>query len=103
MGLTQSVPTPSPSSPPAPDRSVLAIDAGNSKTDVALVGPDGSVLGAARGGGFRPPVVGAERAVGSLAPLVAALDDLELYGEAAGEGGGALAGVRVAVDGDDGG
>ncbi|MEU4894775.1 BadF/BadG/BcrA/BcrD ATPase family protein [Streptomyces sp. NPDC044780] len=71
MGLTQSVPTPSPSSPPAPDRSVLAIDAGNSKTDVALVGPDGSVLGAARGGGFRPPVVGAERAVGSLAPLVA--------------------------------
>lgn len=78
MGLTQSVstPSPSPSSPSsassasAPERSVLAIDAGNSKTDVALVGPDGSVLGAARGGGFRPPVVGAEAAVGSLAPLV---------------------------------
>ncbi|MBU3871484.1 ATPase [Streptomyces sp. 4503] len=49
---------------------MLAIDAGNSKTDVALVGPDGSVLGVARGGGFRPPVVGAEAAVGSLAPLV---------------------------------
>ncbi|MET7904090.1 BadF/BadG/BcrA/BcrD ATPase family protein [Streptomyces sp. NPDC005355] len=65
MGLTQSVPTPS-----SPDGSVLAIDAGNSKTDVALVGPDGSVLGVARGGGFRPPVVGAERAVGSLARLV---------------------------------
>lgn len=82
MGLTQSVPTaPSPSpSPSPPDGSVLAIDAGNSKTDVALVGPDGSVLGAARGGGFRPPVVGAERAVGSLAPLVA---------EAARQAGGA--------------
>ncbi|MFF5669083.1 N-acetylglucosamine kinase [Streptomyces hygroscopicus] len=78
MGLTQSVPTPSASSPSSapssaasPDRSVLAVDAGNSKTDVALVGPDGSVLGSARGGGFQPPVVGAERAVGSLAPLVA--------------------------------
>ncbi|MYU18905.1 ATPase, partial [Streptomyces sp. SID8361] len=45
---------------------MLAIDAGNSKTDIALVGEDGSVLGQARGGGFRPPVVGAERAVGSL-------------------------------------
>jgi N-acetylglucosamine kinase-like BadF-type ATPase len=29
---------------------VLAIDGGNSKTDVALIGPDGSVLGVARGG-----------------------------------------------------
>ncbi|SCG13296.1 hypothetical protein GA0115260_124631, partial [Streptomyces sp. MnatMP-M27] len=73
MGLTQSVPTPSsspssssPASATPPDRSVLAIDAGNSKTDIALVGEDGSVLGQARGGGFRPPVVGAERAVGSL-------------------------------------
>ncbi|KUJ69350.1 ATPase [Streptomyces albus subsp. albus] len=50
---------------------VLAIDAGNSKTDVALVGTDGRVLGSARGGGFQPPVVGAERAVAELAPLVA--------------------------------
>ncbi|MCF3142363.1 ATPase, partial [Streptomyces platensis] len=41
----------------------LAIDAGNSKTDVALVATDGSVLATARGGGFRPPVVGVERAV----------------------------------------
>jgi N-acetylglucosamine kinase-like BadF-type ATPase len=49
----------------------LAIDAGNSKTDVALVGTDGRVLGTARGGGFRPPLVGAGRAVDVLAPLVA--------------------------------
>ncbi|MBL1098108.1 ATPase [Streptomyces sp. 205] len=63
--MTQSV------SPPATaGRAVLAIDAGNSKTDVALVAPDGSVLGTARGGGFRPPVVGSERAVDALAPLV---------------------------------
>ncbi|MET8174567.1 N-acetylglucosamine kinase [Streptomyces clavifer] len=47
--------------------SVLAIDAGNSKTDVALVGEDGSVLATARGGGFQPPVVGVEAAVDVLA------------------------------------
>ncbi|WP_406860948.1 BadF/BadG/BcrA/BcrD ATPase family protein [Streptomyces sp. HUAS MG47] len=50
---------------------VLAIDAGNSKTDVALVGADGSVLGAARGDGFQPPVVGVEAAVDVLAAAVA--------------------------------
>ena len=49
----------------------LAIDAGNSKTDVAVVGADGNVLGTARGGGFQPPVVGAGPAVDVLAPLVA--------------------------------
>ncbi|MFE6780370.1 N-acetylglucosamine kinase [Streptomyces sp. NPDC057702] len=51
--------------------SVLAIDAGNSKTDVALIGPDGAVLGSARGGGFQPPLVGDERAVAGLAGIVA--------------------------------
>ncbi|MEV0369291.1 BadF/BadG/BcrA/BcrD ATPase family protein [Streptomyces sp. NPDC050636] len=51
----------------------LAIDAGNSKTDVALVGADGTVLGTARGGGFQPPLVGAGRAVDVLAPLVASV------------------------------
>ncbi|MFE7190681.1 N-acetylglucosamine kinase [Kitasatospora sp. NPDC057541] len=49
---------------------VLAIDAGNSKTDVALIGTDGSVLGSARGGGFHPATVGADVAVAGLAPLV---------------------------------
>jgi N-acetylglucosamine kinase-like BadF-type ATPase len=49
---------------------VLAIDAGNSKTDVAIVGADGAVLGTARGGGFKPPVVGVEAAVDGLAAIV---------------------------------
>lgn len=50
---------------------VLAIDAGNSKTDVAVVAADGTVLAAARGGGFRPPAVGVETAVDSVAEAVA--------------------------------
>jgi len=49
---------------------VLAIDAGNSKTDVALVAADGSVLAGVRGSGFQPHVVGAEAAVGGLHLLV---------------------------------
>ncbi|MEU4268416.1 BadF/BadG/BcrA/BcrD ATPase family protein [Streptomyces sp. NPDC026092] len=49
---------------------LLAVDAGNSKTDVAVVGADGSVLGSARGGGFQPPVVGVEEAVDALAEIV---------------------------------
>ncbi|MDG9702045.1 N-acetylglucosamine kinase [Streptomyces sp. DH37] len=49
----------------------LAVDAGNSKTDVALVAGDGTVLGSARGGGFQPPAVGAAAAVASLAETVA--------------------------------
>jgi N-acetylglucosamine kinase-like BadF-type ATPase len=52
---------------------VLAIDAGNSKTDVVLVASDGTVLGRARGGGFRPDVVGPGAAVTGLEPL---LDDV---------------------------
>ncbi|MER6124899.1 BadF/BadG/BcrA/BcrD ATPase family protein [Streptomyces sp. NPDC001795] len=50
--------------------SVLAIDAGNSKTDVAVVAAGGDVLGTARGGGFRPPAVGVETAVDALAEAV---------------------------------
>ncbi|MFI7415169.1 N-acetylglucosamine kinase [Streptomyces sp. NPDC049627] len=49
---------------------VLAVDAGNSKTDVAVVAADGSVLATARGGEFRPPVVGVEAAVDQLAETV---------------------------------
>jgi N-acetylglucosamine kinase-like BadF-type ATPase len=49
---------------------VLAVDAGNSKTDVAVVHRDGTVLGTARGGPFRPDRLGAEAAVAGLAPLV---------------------------------
>ncbi|MFE0207641.1 N-acetylglucosamine kinase [Streptomyces sp. NPDC058985] len=50
--------------------SVLAVDAGNSKTDVAVVTADGEVLATARGGPFRPPAVGVERAVDTLAEAV---------------------------------
>lgn len=49
---------------------VLAVDAGNSKTDVAVVATDGTVLATARGGGFRPPTVGVEPAVDGLAETV---------------------------------
>ncbi|MDL5201632.1 BadF/BadG/BcrA/BcrD ATPase family protein [Streptomyces sp. ALI-76-A] len=49
---------------------VLAVDAGNSKTDVAVVAADGTVLATARGGGFRPPVVGVETAVDTVADTV---------------------------------
>ncbi|KUM99703.1 ATPase [Streptomyces yokosukanensis] len=51
--------------------SVLAIDAGNSKTDVAVVTAAGQVLATARGGGFRPPAVGVAAAVDALAEPVA--------------------------------
>ncbi|MFJ4717113.1 N-acetylglucosamine kinase [Streptomyces sp. NPDC088785] len=49
---------------------VLAVDAGNSKTDVAVVAADGQVVGTARGGGFQPPRVGVEAAVDVLADAV---------------------------------
>ncbi|MFE6172256.1 N-acetylglucosamine kinase [Streptomyces sp. NPDC056464] len=49
---------------------VLAVDAGNSKTDVAVVAADGTVLATARGGGFRPPAVGVEQAMDTLAEAV---------------------------------
>jgi N-acetylglucosamine kinase-like BadF-type ATPase len=51
---------------------VLAIDAGNSKTDVALIAADGGLLGTARGGPFRPQRLGAEGAVAGLATIVRA-------------------------------
>lgn len=53
-----------------PRAAVLAIDAGNSKTDVALVARDGQLLGRARGGAFHPHRIGVEAAVAELAPLV---------------------------------
>ncbi|MFE7093552.1 N-acetylglucosamine kinase [Streptomyces erythrochromogenes] len=50
---------------------VLAIDAGNSKTDVALIGPDGSVLATGQAGGFQPPRTGVAAAVDVLAEALA--------------------------------
>ena len=45
---------------------LLAVDGGNSKTDVAVVDGDGRVLGRARGLGFRPQVQGVEAAMAVL-------------------------------------
>ncbi|WP_027862270.1 N-acetylglucosamine kinase [Marmoricola sp. URHB0036] len=49
---------------------VLAVDAGNSKTDVAVVSEDGEVLGSSRGPGFLPHIVQPDTAVASLHVLV---------------------------------
>ncbi|WP_436499031.1 N-acetylglucosamine kinase [Actinokineospora sp. HUAS TT18] len=58
-------------------RTVLAVDGGNSKTDVALVTADGVVLGRARGPGFTPHQVGVSAAVDVIAATVrAAMGDV---------------------------
>ncbi len=49
---------------------LLAMDAGNSKTDVAVVTTDGTLLARERGPGFAPHVDGVERAVESLEETV---------------------------------
>ncbi|MEU5506280.1 N-acetylglucosamine kinase [Streptomyces fungicidicus] len=49
---------------------ILAVDAGNSKTDVAVVNHDGEVLATARGEGFRPPAVGLDTAMSALTATV---------------------------------
>ncbi|MEU7564794.1 BadF/BadG/BcrA/BcrD ATPase family protein [Streptomyces fradiae] len=72
---------------------VLAVDAGNSKTDVALVGVDGTVLGTGRGGGFRPQVAGREAAVDVLAAAVA--QAMRGAGAVADTGAGGLPGGGV--------
>ena len=53
-----------------PGEAVLAVDAGNTKTDVVVLGGDGKLLGSARGGGFRPPAVGVAASVDALAKTV---------------------------------
>jgi N-acetylglucosamine kinase-like BadF-type ATPase len=49
--------------PPALKPAVLAIDGGNSKTDVALVASDGTLLATARGPGINAHEVGVDRTV----------------------------------------
>jgi N-acetylglucosamine kinase-like BadF-type ATPase len=49
---------------------VLAIDGGNSKTDVALIGTDGSILGVARGGNSNHQGIGIDGTVAVLSGLV---------------------------------
>jgi N-acetylglucosamine kinase-like BadF-type ATPase len=70
---------------------VLAVDGGNSKTDVALVGAAGDLLGAARGPGSSHHHLGVPAAMDVLEELVAAAcDDAGLEG-----GGRPLAEVGV--------
>ena len=51
---------------------VLAVDVGNSKTDLALVAADGTVLGAVRGPSGSHQAVGFDRAIATLGRLSAA-------------------------------
>jgi N-acetylglucosamine kinase-like BadF-type ATPase len=50
--------------------SVLAVDGGNSKTDIALVGPDGGLLAAVRGPTTSHQAVGLEAGIARLVGLV---------------------------------
>jgi N-acetylglucosamine kinase-like BadF-type ATPase len=50
---------------------VLAVDGGNSKTDVALIGIDGTLLGLSRGPGSCHQNIGVEATMQVLSELVA--------------------------------
>jgi N-acetylglucosamine kinase-like BadF-type ATPase len=81
-------------SPPA---AVLAIDGGNSKTDVALVGWDGTVLAAVRGPGASQEHHGIVGAAGRLGALIRAV-----AGQAGLAGDGVIAGhLRACLAGAD--
>lgn len=80
---------------------VLAIDGGNSKTDVALVGPDGSLLASVRGGPSNHQGIGVDRATEELTNLVreaAALAGLPAAGPVAAHTTACLAGADLPVE-----
>ncbi len=52
------------------DIAILAVDGGNSKTDIALVGADGAVLGAARGPGASHQSFGVQGAMEALETMI---------------------------------
>ncbi|GAA2592389.1 BadF/BadG/BcrA/BcrD ATPase family protein [Actinomadura fulvescens] len=52
-------------------RTLVAVDGGNSKTDVAVVSDGGELLAAVRGPGFRPQAHGVDGAVTMLSGLIA--------------------------------
>jgi N-acetylglucosamine kinase-like BadF-type ATPase len=83
------------------DDIVLAVDGGNSKTDVALVGDDGSVLGYARGPGSCHQTIGVTATLAVLRGLVerAAADAaLDTTGPVARCGSFYLAGADLPVE-----
>ncbi|KOU24016.1 ATPase [Streptomyces sp. WM6372] len=80
----------------------MAIDAGNSKTDAALIAADGTVLGTGRSGGFQPQRTGVEEAVDVLGRAVAEAAEaatlpLPLPGGGRGAGPGALYADQVSA------
>lgn len=89
---------------PTPAPAVLAVDGGASKTDVVLVGADGTVVGTARGPASNHQMVGLDAAMDNLgATIDAALADAGLAGRTAGTpicpvGVYCLAGLDLAVD-----
>jgi N-acetylglucosamine kinase-like BadF-type ATPase len=62
--------------PLRPAAAVLAIDGGNSKTDVALVAADGTLLASVRGGPSNHQVIGSDRATQELVTLVREVAEL---------------------------
>ena len=79
--------------PPDPTPAVVAFDVGNSKTDVAIVSADGSVLGALRGPTSSHQQVGLQAGFAtltSLAERAARQAGLDACGPTAGADGCAL-------------
>ncbi len=71
---------------------VLAIDGGNSKTDVALIGWDGTLLAAARGPGASREAHGIDGAMGRLGELIREVaDKASVGGHGVGGGHGVVA------------
>jgi N-acetylglucosamine kinase-like BadF-type ATPase len=74
---------------------VLAVDGGNSKTDLALIGADGAVLALVRGAQSSPQHLGVD---GSLAVLERLLADAERQAEIAARPAGVAALLMAGVD-----
>jgi N-acetylglucosamine kinase-like BadF-type ATPase len=82
---------------------VLAIDGGNSKTDVLLVDEEGKVIASARSGGFTPQSSGVDAAIAVAAQAVAEIRaKLGLGGSTRSADGVAKAGLAAPGDGVDG-
>ena len=69
--IPASAPAPIPTPTPTPATAVLAIDGGNSKTDVALIARDGALLAHVTGPGSNAQQIGVDRAFAVLSSLVA--------------------------------
>ena len=80
---------------------VLAIDGGNSKTDVALVAADGTLLATVRGGPSNHQTVGSEQATKELTTLVREVAEqagIEVDGPVAQHTSACLAGADLPVE-----